>query len=243
MTEHRTTRRVLSILLFLLFGAVINVAVAWAVAGMRGPLWFLSVPDEKVYAGSSHASAPCWGTWVYRSHGAKCVAQSAFSEERLASIGSPLTVITDRVPSWSRSHARPTPAEAGAEYPVPDFAELAYGWPRLPAFFEMRTTRRYREGKPAELESVAYGLPIGSAQFRGSTWKNAHALPLRPIWSGLAINTLFYAALLWVGFCGPFALRRHVRRKCGRCITCGYDLRGDLAAGCPECGWNREAKQ
>ena len=101
---------------------------------------------------------------------------------------------------------------------MPDFAELAYGWPRLTAFFEMRTTRRYREGKPAELESVAYGLPIGSAQFRGSTWKNAHALPLRPIWSGLAINTLFYAALLWVGFCGPFALRRHVRRKCGRCI-------------------------
>ncbi len=27
----------------------------------------------------------------------------------------------------------------------------------------------------------------------------------------------------------------------GICPTCGYDLRGELDAGCPECGWNREA--
>ena len=23
------------------------------------------------------------------------------------------------------------------------------------------------------------------------------------------------------------------------CLKCGYDLRGKLDAGCPECGWNR----
>ncbi len=26
----------------------------------------------------------------------------------------------------------------------------------------------------------------------------------------------------------------------GRCLECGYDLRGDLARGCRECGWRRE---
>ena len=26
----------------------------------------------------------------------------------------------------------------------------------------------------------------------------------------------------------------------GRCFACGYDLRGDYAGGCPECGWNRK---
>ena len=26
----------------------------------------------------------------------------------------------------------------------------------------------------------------------------------------------------------------------GRCVKCGYDLRGDMEQGCPECGWNRD---
>lgn len=33
--------------------------------------------------------------------------------------------------------------------------------------------------------------------------------------------------------------RRTLRKKRGLCPMCGYDLRGDLDAGCPECGWNR----
>ena len=65
-------------------------------------------------------------------------------------------------------------------------------------------------------------------------------LPLRPIWPGFAINTIFYAAILWLPIRSPFALRRHLRRKRGLCVGCGYDLRGDLARGCPECGWRRE---
>ena len=60
------------------------------------------------------------------------------------------------------------------------------------------------------------------------------------MWPGFAINTVFYAAILWLPF-APFQLRRYLRRKRGLCIKCGYDLRGDFAAGCPECGWGREA--
>jgi hypothetical protein len=29
------------------------------------------------------------------------------------------------------------------------------------------------------------------------------------------------------------------RQQRGQCPTCGYDLKGEHAAGCPECGWNR----
>ncbi len=57
-------------------------------------------------------------------------------------------------------------------------------------------------------------------------------LPLAIIVPGFAANTLFYAA--------PFATRRLIRRKRGLCVACGYDLRGNLSAGCPECGWRRE---
>ena len=34
--------------------------------------------------------------------------------------------------------------------------------------------------------------------------------------------------------------RRYARRLGGRRLACGYDLRGDLERGCPECGWRRE---
>ena len=62
------------------------------------------------------------------------------------------------------------------------------------------------------------------------------ALPLRPIWLGFTINTLFYAAVLWLLIPGPFALRRLIRRKRGFCPDCGYDLRHADHDTCPECG-------
>jgi len=71
-------------------------------------------------------------------------------------------------------------------------------------------------------------------------WISApRAFPLRPIWPGFTIDTLFYAAI-WFGVCFGFAsAKRAIRRKRGRCPRCGYDLRGQLAQGCPECGWRR----
>ena len=55
-------------------------------------------------------------------------------------------------------------------------------------------------------------------------------LPYRLIASGFAVNTLFYAALLWL----PFVLRRFIRMKRGLCPACGYPM-GESAV-CSECG-------
>ncbi len=60
------------------------------------------------------------------------------------------------------------------------------------------------------------------------------ALPLRPIWRGFAINTIFYAALLWLLIPGPFVLRRHIRIRRGLCPACAYPM-GESAV-CSECG-------
>ncbi len=65
-------------------------------------------------------------------------------------------------------------------------------------------------------------------------------VPSHPLWPGLAINTIFYAAILWLLTLGPLTARRMIRRKRGHCIKCGYDLRGEFSAGCSECGWRRE---
>jgi hypothetical protein len=59
-------------------------------------------------------------------------------------------------------------------------------------------------------------------------------LPLRPIWPGFAINTLFYAAILWLLFAAPFALRRMRRIKRGLCPACAYPV--GTSAVCTECG-------
>jgi hypothetical protein len=68
-------------------------------------------------------------------------------------------------------------------------------------------------------------------------------LPVRATFPGFAINTIFYAAVLWAGlwvvFAVPVKVRRWRRIKRGQCASCGYSLRGHDASGgekCPECG-------
>jgi len=65
-------------------------------------------------------------------------------------------------------------------------------------------------------------------------------LPLLPLWPGFVIDTLFYAAIWFGVFFGFVSARRFIRVRRGRCRRCGYDLRGELEQGCPECGWQRE---
>ena len=48
------------------------------------------------------------------------------------------------------------------------------------------------------------------------------------------MNTLFYAGVLWMLFCGPFALRRMIRRRRGRCPHCAYPI--GQSPVCTECG-------
>jgi hypothetical protein len=61
-----------------------------------------------------------------------------------------------------------------------------------------------------------------------------HILPLRPIWPGFAINTLFYAGILLITFAAPFALRRWRRVKRGLCPACAYPT--GASGFCSECG-------
>ncbi len=63
---------------------------------------------------------------------------------------------------------------------------------------------------------------------------NMKSLPLRPIWLGFTVNTIFYAAVLWLLIPGPFVLRRVIRVKRGLCPKCAYPT-GESDV-CSECG-------
>lgn len=59
-------------------------------------------------------------------------------------------------------------------------------------------------------------------------------LPFHPIWSGLILNTLFYAVLIWGVVSGPGAARRAFRKHRNRCPACGYPIGTSII--CTECG-------
>jgi len=62
---------------------------------------------------------------------------------------------------------------------------------------------------------------------------------LKPRYLPLVANVGVFGAIYFAPV-AAIALARRVRRtKRGRCPRCGYDLRGDMNAGCPECGWGR----
>ena len=59
-------------------------------------------------------------------------------------------------------------------------------------------------------------------------------LPLVFLWPGFAINTIFYAAILWVVFFVPGRVKRRVRRRRGLCPACAFPV--GTSPVCTECG-------
>jgi hypothetical protein len=206
-------RRVLTILLFLLLGAMVNVAIAWALA--------VSVDLE---------SAPTW--WEVKAEWPEAVPDSW--------PGPPVAVWREGFGWCACTYWASAKGEEGFIIANHYLESAEVGWPCSSLCWRVRHIV-IPQGKPARSWShVIKGDGIRPdwerLGFTPLSWKR---LPTRPIWPGFLINTLFWAVILWMLIVGPFALRRLIRRKCGRCPNCGYDLRGGFEAGCPECGWGR----
>ena len=67
-------------------------------------------------------------------------------------------------------------------------------------------------------------------------WWGTRDFPLHPLWPGFAINTMFYAAILWLPFAALGRIRRRRRIKRGLCPACAYPIRGGSSDVCTECG-------
>ena len=71
-------------------------------------------------------------------------------------------------------------------------------------------------------------------------WESVRVIPFRPVWPGFAINTLLYAAVLWMTLAAPLALRRRRRLKRGLCPKCAYPI--GINPVCTECGRTLKAR-
>ena len=108
----------------------------------------------------------------------------------------------------------------------------------------------FHEGVPSNIciasQELAYGRPFRSMSRRIETYSTGperrfqsieikhRTLPFGVIWPGFAINTIFYAAVVWLLFFAPFKLRRWRRIKRGLCPACAYPV--GTNPRCTECG-------
>jgi len=216
-----------TIILFLLLGAIVNVAVAWWCA------WGISFPPRPTptrYARSN------WGphtlTFIeYRTLGATRVRVHFWDGMDALQ---PLPGFGNE--SWlSSPNSLP---QQSPPYWVEDLVSLRgrglNGMPLDATGLPFRSMRCYW------IDWVHHqdGIPLYTDAYMWRGTARQSALPLGIIAPGFVANTLLYAALWWSIFAAPFALRRWRRIKRGLCLKCGYDLhkRPSDSSVCPECG-------
>ncbi len=131
-----------------------------------------------------------------------------------------------------------------SENPVPGEPKEIYGagvptvnvgWPML-AFTSPPVTFA-EAGSFAEFKAAiehAYAHTTTTAAPELLRARPHRVVPGRILPLGFAVNTLLYAAVAGAVIFAPGIIRRHLRRRSGRCIGCGYPLTGGEV--CPECG-------
>ena len=208
-------RRYLILVSLLLVGsAIVNVAVAWG-CGMWARYNFDPTQDY------SHQGTKRWIASVSNGFGITRVSFAPANENwGMGSDRGPVVI-----PKWSRASEPPT-QEVMDDPLNPWWNEHGLGWPA-------------RSGLAVALRTSARPWHSVSGYMIYTPPGRMRMLPLRPIWPGFAINTAFYAFVLWLLFATSFALRRRRRIRRGLCPNCAYDLRGAGTRGgaaCPECG-------
>ena len=213
-------RRLLIVAVFLLAGAVANVAVAW--------FFVMAPPPHRRVSGGFAVELRRW-----------VMDHTPHSRE-------PISAWPREVPHhWPQFRSGTRHRRIGSGMDRCGALQLDYsfiiqikyvGWPlwslESEAWINLHVgpnrTIQYRTDGHPEHTWWLTGIPVASngASFVG----DQRCLPIRPRWPGFAVNTLFYAAILWL----PFVLRRWLRVRRGLCPKCAYPM-GESAV-CSECG-------
>ncbi len=210
--SHSLKRALLVIAGCLFVGLAANGLVAWAIA-----VW-LPYPDPRIWdnptSGPLARITDIPADWPTTDHIARRSAVGR-TEWQFMQRGDPITY-----------------------KPPPDYTVLhlyCVGWP-----FETLESQLASRHAFGSLPSPAWPSAIRIPGVLRPEWfihlgrEYQDDLPLRPIWPAFALNTLFYAAIVFGASRLLLALRRSRRRRRYRCISCGYPI--SSLATCPECG-------
>ncbi len=130
--------------------------------------------------------------------------------------------------NWIESMLDPSVVNPEYSHEGPTWMFDAAGWPSR--CFRSRQFAASWNDVPTQW-NTRYILAFGT-----TLW-----IPTGIIWFGLLKNVACFAAAAWCTIKGIGAVRALRRVRRGHCPRCDYDLTGQLAQGCPECGWNRAA--
>jgi len=193
-------------LLLLTGGAIINVAVAWGCA---------AYPDL-TQARSSYCHDDFWSGGTIN---ARVTAQVGRRQ-----VGQ-VTVMETYLRTRTIRRDRPTVQQKANEHLL---GYVSAGWPLFSATCELVG----KFGMPRAEQTISWGVPLPPhGKKNGNEWR---ALPYRPLWPGFVINTIFYAAILWLPFGGFRFARLRIRARRGQCPACAYPV--GASDVCTECG-------
>jgi hypothetical protein len=224
-------RRLLKLAVFLLLGAIVNVAVAWGCA--------LFALDGDARFGVTDLDAGL--SWVVESRqrpgGMRLLSlwprTDPVKAARLAEQRKRQRAENPFDPLVQSSDPR---AESlipkGLRSSIHEGVEQLFdvrGWPCLALRCELDRDATIREHDYVWRGGISVEPDTATYDPRG-----ARVLPVQPIWPDFAINTLFYAAILWLLFAAPLKLRRWRRSRRGLCPACAYPV--GSSSVCTECG-------
>jgi hypothetical protein len=210
--RRRWMRRITRIAALLVAGAVLNVLVAWAAVLRPSDPSKWKLQEVKPTRGWFGEAPPAWPQpqreYSGRTYGVTMGTRSAQLQEQ-----SSVQIFT--------------------------MGALDSGWP----------LRCLRVRERVHVSVIATGMtlksnPVGTTlpepwwqrgiRVRDVTYGLRSRLPTRPLAFPFLINTISFAIAVGMLVAGTGAVRRVVRRRRGKCVACGYDVRG--LPVCPECG-------
>ncbi len=254
-TTRWSIRLLKGVVLWLLTGTVLTALIAWSLA-----IW-----ERPGASNMNTATIGVGGDWAFSVIPARGVGTAgctiSYGEKRPAPTWAQPTDLTfaldarQVLPNWTSTHARliagkiplmeaasnftgPGPAAAywSGIMPVdpgfdPEYFlfEEGAGWPFI-CFRSLMTLGSHTSGV----------LPLGKRIRRLLPGMKGGAIPCNIVWPGFLLNVLILSTLAASLLHIAHYLARRRRRSRGRCPQCAYNLRGDLDAGCPECGWGRQ---
>jgi hypothetical protein len=248
-SRNDVKRRLVKLVVFLLLGAIVNVAVAW------GCLCWAPIASETPLRVPTAAENSIWHRFIDTEKDATCTVRSQAKGITYLQISGAIQPNTFRITPTADGRVSGVSEET---WPNTTFGKIVVmfiaGWPMRSlsgARFESRSPIGQQPGGSTWIsfqggshnddpwltypprDDTAYKSAIPTTMTRDGK-KQYRLLPLRPVWPGFAINTVFFAMILWTLFAAPFALRRRRRIRRGLCPACAYPV-GDSAV-CTECG-------